>query len=98
MLSKFRTYVLSVRLYHELHRLSLPAHLRRQLDRASSSVSLLLAEGYGRRSPADKRRFYQMSMGSLRECQAIMTLAQRKDPDLLDLADHIAASIYKLTR
>ena len=36
------------------------AELRDQLNRASISIVLNIAEGCGRRSPADKARFYSM--------------------------------------
>ena len=97
MLEKFRSYMLALRFYREIRGLRLPAHLKGQLERAASSVALCLAEGYGRSSPADKRRFYHMAMGSMRESQAVLALATITSPLLLDLADHLAASIYKLT-
>jgi len=50
------------------------AELRDQLDRASISVVLNIAEGCGRRSPADKGRFYSMARGSATECAAILDL------------------------
>jgi len=50
------------------------AELRDQLDRASISIVLNIAEGCGRRSPADKGRFYSMARGSATECAAILDL------------------------
>jgi four helix bundle protein len=44
--------------------------LRDQIDRASVSILACIAEGAGRRSPADKRRFYSMARGSATECAA----------------------------
>jgi four helix bundle protein len=49
-------------------------NLRDQLDRASLSVILNLAEGAGRRSRRDKRRFYSTSRGSATECAAIVDI------------------------
>ena len=45
--------------------------LRDQLERASLGVVLNIAEGAGRRSAADKRRFYEMARGSATETAAI---------------------------
>jgi four helix bundle protein len=42
--------------------------LRNQLERASMSVVLNIAEGCGRRLPADKARFYSIARGSAMEC------------------------------
>ena len=50
------------------------AELRDQLDRASISIVLNIAEGCGRRSPADKACFYSMARGSATECDAILDL------------------------
>jgi len=50
------------------------AELRDQLDRASISIVLNIAEGCGRRSPADKARFYSMARGSATECAAVLDL------------------------
>ena len=48
------------------------AELRDQLDRASSSVVLNVAEGAGRTTTPDKRRFYLIARGSAYECAAII--------------------------
>ena len=50
------------------------SELRDQPDRASISIVLNIAEGCGRRSPADKGRFYSMARGSATECAAILDL------------------------
>ena len=40
----------------------------------ASLIVLNIAEGCGRRSPADKGRFYSMARGSATECAAILDL------------------------
>jgi four helix bundle protein len=50
------------------------ATLRDQLDRASVSIVLNVAEGAGRLSGPDKARFYAMARGSATECAAIVGL------------------------
>ncbi|MGE3386767.1 MAG: four helix bundle protein [Bdellovibrionales bacterium] len=42
------------------------------------SIALNLAEGSGKETNADRRRFYQIAMGSLREAQAIIDLYDPK--------------------
>jgi four helix bundle protein len=48
--------------------------LRDQLDRASVSIVLNIAEGAGRRTPADKAHFYVIARGSATECAAVLEL------------------------
>jgi four helix bundle protein len=48
--------------------------LRGQLDRASVSIVLNIAEGSGRFTPADKAHFYRIARGSAMECLAALTL------------------------
>ncbi len=46
--------------------------MRNQLDRASTSVPLNLAEGNGKFSSKDRARFFQIAMGSALECAACL--------------------------
>jgi four helix bundle protein len=50
--------------------------LRDQLVRASASIVLNTAEGSGRRTPADKGRFFAIARGSATECAAILDVAR----------------------
>ena len=96
-MKNFRTFNLAVEFYHLSQGLRLPKHLSDQLKRAASSVVLNLSEGSGRATVADRRRFYQIAFGSLRECQAILILAN--SPSVLTaVADKLAAHSYKLIR
>jgi four helix bundle protein len=69
-----------------------------QLLRASSSVALNLAEGSGKRTPADQRRFYSMAFGSLRECQAKIELEQITNDEVRILGSQLGAILYTLSR
>lgn len=48
--------------------------LRDQLERASVSVVLMIAEDAGRRSRRDKRHYYTMARGSAMDCAAAIEL------------------------
>ncbi len=96
--NQFRSYQVGVQVFKECRSLQLPSYLKDQCLRAASSVVLNLAEGSGKDSPADRRRFYQIAMGSTREVQAILDLADRVPASLRDQADHLGACVYKLCR
>jgi four helix bundle protein len=69
--------------------------LRDQLERASSSIALTLAEGCARRTRRDRLHFFSMAQGSAMECAAAL--------DILRVTGHLAAADatrakHKLTR
>lgn len=74
---KLDVYQLSVE-FNRLIALIAPAlrevnrHLRDQLGRAALSIPLNIAEGNGKRSPADRRRFLEIARGSAMECAACL--------------------------
>ncbi|MEX1184012.1 MAG: four helix bundle protein [Gemmatimonadota bacterium] len=81
-------------------------HLATQLMRAAASIVLNLAEGCGELSPPEKARFFRMSLRSVNECGAIVSLlcrvaavdpaqAQVVHTGLLDLAPRIASLARK---
>lgn len=51
----------------------------RQLDRASTSISLNIAEGTGKFTGKDKCRFYDIARGSALECAACLDTLFKKD-------------------
>lgn len=59
------------------------AHLGDQLKRASLSIPLNIAEGSGKASPQERRRFFEIARSSALECSAIINCART-----LKLADH----------
>ena len=96
MLQNFKTFNLSTDFYHECQKLRLPSYLKDQLNRASSSIALNLAEGYGKSTFKDQRRFFHIAMGSLRESQAVIILANKKNSRAFAISDHLGACLYKL--
>jgi len=51
---------------------------RDQLERASLSIVLNLAEGVGRTQPADKARYYAIARGSACECAALVDVLRAR--------------------
>ena len=96
-MQRFRTYQLARDFYLQAAPTKLPRPLGDQLRRAAASVALNLAEGYGRESWTDQRRFFTIALGSVRECQAVFELTQGSfTPKLHDQLDHLAASLWRL--
>ncbi len=95
-MKSFRTYKLAVEFYQEAGKLSLPKHLKDQLLRASASIALNLAEGDGRQSTADRRRFFTIAYGSMKECEAILALTTASRKEVLELIDKLGAHLYRL--
>ena len=50
--------------------------LSSQFRRAAISIAANVAEGFKKRSPADKLRFFNIAQGSLEECQYYLIVAR----------------------
>jgi len=74
------------------------ATLRDQLERASVSVVLNTAEGAGRRSRRDKRRFYSMARGSAMECAAVLDLLAARQLAAADQCQHGRALLVRIVQ
>jgi len=80
-------------------------HLADQLGRASTSIVLNLAEGAGKFSKPDKRRYYLSAAGSTTECAAILDVCLRLKLTLPEvhsvgksMLERIAAMLVKLAK
>jgi four helix bundle protein len=51
-------------------------HVKDQWLRASQSIPLNIAEGNGKTSAADRRRYFEIARGSVLECAAIQDVMQ----------------------
>ena len=96
MMRNFRTYSLAVEFYRLCSTLTLPRHLKEQLFRAAQSIALNLCEGRGRPTVKDQVRFFHIAMGSVRECQGILILAQMQHTFAWTKLDRLAAHLYRL--
>lgn len=94
----FRTLELAIEFYSMVEEAKVSGHLREQLLRAASSIALNLSEGNAKRSVKEKKRFYQISYGSLQECKTILTLLKNDDKEIAKKADHLGASLFKLMK
>ena len=93
-----RSYELAVQFYRMASKLKVPCHLKGQLQRASSSVALNLAEGSAKPSPKDRARFYRIALGSFRESEAVLHLLEIRNAELDELSDKLARHIYNLCK
>ncbi len=91
---KFRTYQLAKELFKRTRHLTFSFMIKEQFDRAMLSVVLNLAEGAAKSSAKDRRRFFSVAMGSLREVQAILEISNYDE--LTNEADKLGAHIHKL--
>ena len=95
-MKNFRTYQKSVSFYHLTTSLRVPSPLKDQLHRAASSIVLNLAEGRGKPTMADQKRFFHIAMGSVRECQALLMIGNLQATDAWITLDSLAAHLYRL--
>ena len=95
-MKKFKTYQLANQFYRESNNLSLRGPIKNQFQRACLSIVLNLAEGSAKSSHKERRKFYEISLGSLREVQAMLTLVNHQK--LIKEADKLGAFLYKLCK
>lgn len=78
------------------------AHLKDQLDRASTSIVLNIAEGAGEFSLPDKQRFYRIARRSATETAAILDILERRQVATVDapreLIVRIVSMLTRLTK
>ena len=74
-----------------------------QLRRAAVSVPLNIAEGYGRKSKDDFKRFLRISLGSANETETLLLLSKdlgyiesKKSEELIKQYNILGKKIYKL--
>jgi len=97
-MKRFFTLDLAVEFYQISKGLRMPPHLKSQYLRACSSVALNLSEGSAKPTVADRKKFYYIALGSLRECQTILRLHGQTEVDLYIKADYLGACLFKLCR
>jgi four helix bundle protein len=95
-MQNFRTYQLALELNRLAMNLKLKQPYRDQFLRAVLSVASNLAEGSAKSSIADRRRFYEIALGSFKESRVTIELLGLKELD--QLADKLGASLHCLCR
>ena len=93
-MKNFRTLNLALAFYQEAKDLKLPQVMRDQFQRALLSIPLNLSEGSAKPTRKDRRKFYRIALGSFREVEVILKLANEEQ--LLHKADQLGAHLYKL--
>ena len=95
-LKKFRTFHLALEFYQECKRLEPSPSLKDHLTRASESILLNLGEGSAKPTAKDRAKFYAIALGSFRECQVALMLADQAA--VLEKYDQLGGCLYKLSR
>lgn len=94
----FFTLELAVEVYKISKDLRLPSHLKTQYLKACSSIALNLSEGSAKPTVSDRRKFYFIALGSLRECQTILRLHGPSKTEVSRKIDFLGICLYKLCR
>ena len=104
---RWKVYKLSLELRDVANELSSVSVARaandlNHLRRSSSSIPFNIGEGALRRNKGEKLQFYNIALGSVGECNAILTVLSRTHPNKKlvqhgrDLCQHIAALLTNL--
>jgi len=95
-MKNFRTYQMALELNRRAMKTKLRQPYRDQFLRAVLSVASNLAEGSGKSSVADRRRFYEIALGSFKEARVTIELLELRELD--QITDKLGASLYCLCR
>lgn len=95
-MTHFRTYQSSILFYKLVKEERLKGELRNQIERAALSICLNLSEGNDRTGLKDRKRFFNMALTSLRECQTIIMIEELNR--LYSTADKLGAELYLLNK
>jgi four helix bundle protein len=87
-------FQLALELYQNCEQLKAKAAIRDQLSRASLSIVLNSAEGSAKSTAPERRRFYAIALGSLRETEALLHIL-RAQPQLA-LVNRLGGCVYRL--
>jgi four helix bundle protein len=69
-----------------------------QLNRAVLSISTNIAEGNGRFSKPDRKRFFGMSRGSVQECVPLLELSKRRNLIAPDVHQALKVRLEEISR
>lgn len=76
-----------------------PGETENQLIRAIASIAANIAEGYSRGTAADRRRFFEYALGSVRESAVwYQALPEVAPPDRLDRLESIRRLLLAMIR
>jgi len=95
-MKKLKTYQLAKTFYKNSRNTHLKEPLKNQFQRATLSIVLNIAEGSAKPTAKDRKRFYAISLGSLRETQAILELVSNQK--LIVEANTLGGYLYKLCK
>jgi four helix bundle protein len=70
--------------------------ITQQIRRAALSVHLNIAEGSSRKSPAERKRFYEISRGSLVEVDAALDIAEQLNYTVHEKLSELGVLIVRL--
>ena len=97
-MKNFKTYQKALLLYKLIEKERFPYFLKDQVLRAASSIVLNLAEGSAKMTDRDQKKFYFISLGSLKETKAICEIQGIKTTSLLDVLNEVQAMVWGLIK
>ena len=97
-MAKLYAQEVAIEFYRSINEVKVPIFLRDQLARAASSIVLNLAEGNAKPTLKDKRKFFYISYGSLKECEVIYKMQGLEHTNSFQLLDKAGALIWKLCK